>query len=127
MNTSPWKNVLPIALGVFLGIMSAFIASLFILGIAADQAQQQAQAQTVDLLEALGRVPAAPSVRVPASSSVKPPLTVSTDTRPPLPGSKLDMKPGTLACHFGFMNVRTRDGWKPVMRDGKAQPCRSTG
>ncbi|MCB1561409.1 MAG: hypothetical protein KDI75_10005 [Xanthomonadales bacterium] len=127
MNHSPWSYVLPIALGVFLGIMAAFVSSLFLLGLAVDSAQQQANSQMTDLLNVLPH-PRQTMAPKPSSTPIKVQPVATGDTRPRYPGSKDSMRPGTLACHFGFIQRRTRDGWEPLMTaDGQSRTCRSSG
>lgn len=115
---TPWSYVLPIALGVMIGVLLADLVRLAFARAALQQATADLNRQAQQFMQQ-GIDPQRDAIVVRQESPQAPPLPVY-----PFPSSSAPI--GTLACSQGAILRRIEGGWEQVGRSAGRSACRSS-
>ena len=122
---TPWSLVMPVALAVMLGILTADAIKLGV-GMMMAKAAVESLNESMRKQTTSGHLPARPNV--PTSTVNEPTVSYGPDAYSPERPGPIRAKQEKLdrACISGVVTLRQRNGWSQDMSTGRPQRCIAT-
>jgi hypothetical protein len=122
---TPWSFVVPIALAVMIGVLSADVVRIVVAGVMARAALQELN-ESMSRQMPRGHVPTSPGL-IQTPSQGRPAQSVPYASTPALPGLlRANRDNLNRACLGGTVSLRESNGWSQDRSTGSPQACTAT-